>query len=103
MPGKIAAYSNPRLKLDILSDEDVRKIHTATLDVIESVGVRFPSQRALDILAAHGATVERNTSIAKVPGHVIEEALKLAPPTYTLAARDPALDLPLDGQHAYLG
>src|SRR5512136_725683 len=103
MPGKIASYSNPRLKLDILNDQDVRKIHTATLDVIESVGVRFPSQKALDIFEAHGATVDRNTSIVKVPGHVIEEALKLAPPTYTLAARDPALDLPLDGQHSYLG
>src|SRR5512136_3029697 len=103
MPGKIASYSNPRLKLDILNDQDVRKIHTATLDVIESVGVRFPSQKALDIFEAHGATVDRNTSIVKVPGHVIEEALKLAPPTYTLAARDPALDLPLDGHHSYLG
>src|SRR5512136_13288 len=101
MPGKIAAYSNPRLKLDLLSDEDVRKIHTATLDVIESVGVRFPSRQALDIFEAHGATVDRATSIARVPGHVIEGALKLALPVYTLAARNPALDLPLDGQHSY--
>src|SRR5512136_1383728 len=103
MPGKIASYSNPRLKLDILNDQDVRKIHTATLDVIESVGVRFPSQKALDIFEAHGAMVDRATCIVKVPGRVIEEALKHAPPAYTLAARDPALDLPLDGHHSYLG
>jgi trimethylamine--corrinoid protein Co-methyltransferase len=103
MPGKIASYANPRIKLEILTDEDVRRIHTATLDVIETVGVRFPSKKALDILQAHGATVDRNTSIAKIPGHVVEQALKQAPPTYTLAARDPALDLPLDGQHSYLG
>jgi len=103
MSGKIAAYAHPRLRLDILSPEDVRRIHTATLDVIESVGIRFPSQKALDILEAHGAQVDRNTCIAKIPGHVVEEALKLAPPIYTLAARDPALDLPLDGQHSYLG
>src|SRR5512136_132588 len=103
MPGKITAYANPRIKLEILTDEDVRRIHTATLDVIETVGVRFPSRKALDILQAHGATVDRNTSIAKIPGHVVEEALKQAPPVYTLAARDPSLDLPLDGQHSYLG
>jgi trimethylamine--corrinoid protein Co-methyltransferase len=54
-------------------------------------------------LEAHGATIDRSTSIAKIPGHVIEEALKLAPPTYTLAARDRALDLPLDGNHSYFG
>src|SRR5512136_376273 len=103
MPGKITAYANPRIKLEILTHEDVRRIHTATLDVIETVGVRFPSRKALDILQAHGASVDRNTSIAKIPGRVVEGALKKAPPVYTLAARDPALDLPLDGQHSYLG
>jgi len=94
MAGKIASYANPHLRLEILSDKDVRRIHTATLDVIESIGVRFPSKKALDILEAHGATVDRNSHIAKIPGHVVEAALKLAPPTYTLAARDPSLDLP---------
>src|SRR5512136_2197612 len=103
MPGKITAYANPRIKLEILTHEDVRRIHTATLDVIETVGVRFPSRKALDILQAHGATVDWNTSIAKIPGRVVEGALKQAPPVYTLAARDPSLDLPLDGQHSYLG
>src|SRR5512139_1854348 len=103
MPGKIASYANPRIKLEILTPQDVRRIHTATLDVIETVGVRFPSRKALDILQAHGATVDRDTSIARIPGHVVERALKQAPPVYTLAARDPALDLPLDGQHSYLG
>ena len=102
MPNKINAYSNPRLKLDILSDQDVRRIHAATLDVIESVGVRFPSRKALDILQAHGAQVDRDTQIVKIPGHLVEAALKQAPPVYTLAARDPALDVPLDGRHSYL-
>jgi trimethylamine--corrinoid protein Co-methyltransferase len=99
----IAAIANPKISLNILSGTEVRQIHTATLDVIESVGVRFPSARALEILNAHGATVDRATSIAKIPGHIVEKALAQAPPVYSLAARDPALDLPLDGQHMYLG
>ena len=103
MSGPINAISNPRLSLNILSRDDVLKIHTATLDVIEAIGVRFPSQKALDILEAHGAAVDRNTQIARIPGRVIEEALKTAPPIYTLAARHPAQDLPLDGQHVFLG
>jgi trimethylamine--corrinoid protein Co-methyltransferase len=103
MSRKIKSITNPCLSLDILSPGDVQRIHTATLDVIESVGVRFPLQKALDIWEAHGATVDRDTMIVKVPGHVIEEALKRAPPVYTLAARDPAQDLPLDGNHVYVG
>ncbi len=103
MARPIQSVTNPRLRLDILSAEDVRRIHTATLDVIESVGVRFPSARALDIWEAHGAMVDRQTMIVRAPGHLIEEALQKAPPVYTLAARDPAQDLPLDGNHVYVG
>ena len=90
MSGKINAIDQLRLSLNILSREDVLKIHTATLDVIESIGVRFPSHKALNILEAHGATVDRETMIAKIPGRVVEDALKTAPPIYTLAARDPS-------------
>jgi trimethylamine--corrinoid protein Co-methyltransferase len=103
MAAKIKSITNPRLSLQILSPEDVQRIHTATLDVIETVGVRFPSTRALDIWEAHGATVDRDTMIVKVPGHVIENALRQAPPAYKLAARDPAQDLPLDGDHVFVG
>jgi trimethylamine--corrinoid protein Co-methyltransferase len=100
---KIKSITNPRLSLRILCPEDVQRIHTATLDIIENVGVRFPSKWALDIWEAHGATVDRDTMIIKAPGYVIEDALKQAPPVYTLAARDPAQDLPLDGNHVYVG
>jgi trimethylamine--corrinoid protein Co-methyltransferase len=103
MPNKIKSVHQPRVSLNILSREDVLKIHTATLDTIESTGVRFPSRKALDILEAHGATVNRDTMVAKIPGHIIEEYLAKAPPVYTLAALDPKLDLPLDGTYSHLG
>lgn len=103
MNGKIKSITNPKLSLNILSQEEIHRLHTASLDVIETAGIRFPSKRALDIWEAHGAKVDRNTSIVKVPGHVIEEALKLAPAKYDLAARNPEQDLPLDGNHVYLG
>lgn len=103
MSSQIKSVTNPRLSLNILSPADVQRIHTATLDVIESVGVKFPSAKAMAIWEAHGATVDRETAIVKAPGHLIEEALKKAPPAYSLAARDPAQDLPLDGNHVFVG
>ncbi len=103
MAGKIKSVTNPKLSLEILTSEDIISLHTATLDIIESTGVRFPSKRALDIWEAHGAQVDRNTSIVKVPGQIIEDALKLAPPKYDLAARNPDQDLSLDGNHVFLG
>jgi trimethylamine--corrinoid protein Co-methyltransferase len=103
MAGKIKSITNPKLSLEILSPQEILRLHTASLDVIENAGIRFPSKRALDIWEAHGAQVDRDTSVVKVPGHIIEDALKLAPPSYKLAARDPEQDLPLDGNHVFLG
>jgi trimethylamine--corrinoid protein Co-methyltransferase len=103
MASPIRAIAQPRLRLPILNSDEVRRLHTATLDVIESVGVRFPSSSALDILVANGAHVDRDSMVARIPGEVVEECLDRAPAEYTLAARDPSQDLLLDGRHIYLG
>lgn len=103
MSKNIKSISDPKLKLEILTTEEVRKIHEATLWIIEHVGVRFPSRQALEIWEANGAMVDRETKIVRVKGDVIEEALAKCPPAYCLAARDPRQDLPLDGNHVYLG
>ena len=96
--------TNPdsRPRLEVLSQAAVGRIHEATLDIIERIGVRFPSVRAQAIWAEHGATVDRTTGIVKAPRALIEAALKEAPRAYTLGARDPGRDLPLDGEHVYL-
>ena len=55
-------YVGKRVKLDLLSRDDVRQIHEATLDVIENCGVKFHSQNALDVLEANGVTVDREST-----------------------------------------
>ena len=44
-----------------------------------------------------------NEKIVKAKGELIEAALKKCPPVYPLAARDPNQDLPLDGNHVFVG
>jgi trimethylamine--corrinoid protein Co-methyltransferase len=99
----IKSISNPKLRLEILTPQEIRKIHSATLWIIEKVGVRFPSKRALEIWAAHGAEVDHEKMIVRARADLIEKALKHCPPTYPLAARDPQQDLPLDGNHVFVG
>ncbi len=48
----IKSITNPKLSLNILTPEEVQRIHTATLEVIENVGVRFPSQKVLGYLGS---------------------------------------------------
>ncbi len=103
MPAAIKSITDPKLQLEILSQDQLRQIHEATLQIIERTGVRFPSDWALDIWEQHGAEVDRDTQVVKARPELIEKALKLGKPVYPLSARDPQQDLTLDGNHVYLG
>jgi trimethylamine--corrinoid protein Co-methyltransferase len=103
MSKAIKSITNPKLRLGILNPQEVKKIHDATLWIIEKVGVRFPSKRALDIWAANGAIVDGEKMVVRAKAELIEKALRACPPIYPLAARDPQQDLPLDGNHVFVG
>ena len=91
-----------RLRLELLSPDDIGQIHETTLEVLEQLGVKFHSQRTLDILERNGATVDRASTIARIPGPLIERALSTLPGQFVLGARNPEFDLPLDGEHVYI-
>ncbi len=103
MSKNIKSITNPKLQLKVLTPEDVKKIHDATLQIIEKVGVRFPSKRALEVWADNGAEIDYDKMVVRAKPALIEQALDSCPPFYTLAARDPKQDLALDGNHVYVG
>jgi len=95
-----------KLKLSILDDEDIKKINQTTLDILEEVGMYFPSQKALRIFADAGANVDFDKEIVKIPSHLVVDSLKKAPRRYTLAGRRPELDAKIgsdDGTYFYCG
>lgn len=93
---------DPQIRLQVLDRAAIERLHTATLVLIETVGVRFPSARAQAIWREHGAEVDPVSGIVRAPGTLIEAALEQAPATYSLAGRVPARDLPLDGKHVWV-
>jgi trimethylamine---corrinoid protein Co-methyltransferase len=95
-------YVGPRRPLRILTTADVERLHQASLEVLAETGVMFHSQRALDVLEAHGASVDRETTVARIPAATVDEALKTLPGSFTLGGRTAEFDLPIDGEHVYL-
>ena len=95
-------YIERCLHWDALSSSDIERIHEATLDILENVGIRFPSARALDILERNGCTVDRQTEVARLPRRVVMEAVGHVPEQYLLAGRDPDCDMVIDRAHCYL-
>jgi trimethylamine--corrinoid protein Co-methyltransferase len=75
-------------------------MHAASLRILEETGVSVGSATIRGRLAAAGARVDGER--VRLPASLVEAALAAAPRTYTLAARVPAWDLPLDGANGYL-
>jgi len=92
----------PTLHMDVLSRTQTAAIRTATLDVLENVGISFPSERALDVFAEHGATVDRQSQIVKLSPDLVSRAMDHAPRSYRLGGRTEDVDLLVDGTASYL-
>jgi trimethylamine--corrinoid protein Co-methyltransferase len=88
-------------RLNFLSKEQLDQIQEATLNVLEEVGVQFPSKRALEIFNQHGAKVDQDSQSIKIPRDLVFKALDTVPRTFTLGSRDPDFDLHLQEGISY--
>ena len=87
----------------VLSAAELAAIQSATLRVLEHVGVCFPSERALRVFAEHGAQVDLDGQIVRLSPDLVTEAMSLAPRSYVLAGRAEGTDLLLNGTSSYFG
>ena len=88
-------------RLQYLTDEQLDKLQEATLDILENVGVKFPSKKALIVFAEHGAQVDKNTQIVKLKRDMVFKALKTVPRYFVMGARIPQYDLDLEDGTTY--
>ncbi len=71
----------------VLSDEDAKRIHTASLSVLEETGTYIPHDEILKKLNNAGAHVDRQDSIARFPASLVEDLIRKAPRTIALQRR----------------
>lgn len=87
--------------LRYLTEEQLDRLQAATLEILENVGVRFPSEKALAIFAEHGAHVDRRSQIVKIPMDLVSKAISSVPRYFTMGGRDPSFDLHLGDGVSY--
>ena len=83
------------------SAEQLDRLKQATLDILETVGVRFQSPKALDLLEQAGAGVDRATEVATLPPSLVLEAMATAPRRFALGARDASCDIAVGDGRTY--
>ena len=92
------------VSFSIISDEDVERIHRASLDLLMEPGIYSESDLFLEIFSKGGAKVDRTARTIRVPEELVKWALQQAPKSFTLYGRnDPARDLQIELGRTYYG
>jgi trimethylamine--corrinoid protein Co-methyltransferase len=85
-----------------LSDEQFQKIHAASLEILERIGVRVLHREAIDLLKKAGARLDEE-NLVHLPSWLVEGALKTAPQRVTLHNRHGEAVMPLEGDNCFFG
>ena len=87
--------------INVWNDDDCRRIHEATLTLVEKTGVEVNYQPALDAFAAAGARVDG--SRVRVDRGLVEKALESAPRTWEVRSRGRDEVIELKDGNSYFG
>jgi trimethylamine--corrinoid protein Co-methyltransferase len=77
---------------EFLSPKEVDRVHDASLEILERVGILVRNEKARRIYAKHGCKVDSKTSIVKISRNVVEAFRKAFVPQFTFRGRDPRFD-----------
>jgi trimethylamine---corrinoid protein Co-methyltransferase len=76
----------------LLTPAQVDRVHEASLEILDNVGLLVRNERARQVLKRHGCTVDTETLRVRFPATVVEEFRRQIPPTFTFYGRDPRFD-----------
>jgi trimethylamine--corrinoid protein Co-methyltransferase len=85
-----------------LSGEKLERIHAASLEILERIGLRLFEPQALELLKSKGALVEDGNRV-RIPPRLVEWALSTAPKSTTLYNRNGEEALLLEGNRTFYG
>jgi trimethylamine--corrinoid protein Co-methyltransferase len=74
---------------EVLSPAEVQQIHDASMNILESVGLRVDLKRARDAFREAGAQVDEPARSVRIPEKLVRWATEQAPKQFTLYGADP--------------
>ena len=83
-------------KFKILSEQEVQKLHSASLGILNSIGLKVESEKVRKMLEEAGAKVDHETMMVRFSPDLADESIKKAPQRIVYGARNPKYDLVLE-------
>ncbi len=84
------------------SEDQLVRIHCASLEILERTGVQLNLTEAVDLLKGAGATISEGNRV-RIPSHLVEWALRIAPKRIVLANRHGKRVMPLERYNVFYG
>jgi len=94
------SFDTPRFRK--LSDDQVERLHHASLEILERTGLRLYEPEALELLKKKGVQVEDGNRVRISPG-LVEWALAAAPKRVVLCNRHGQRVMPLERNNVFFG
>jgi trimethylamine--corrinoid protein Co-methyltransferase len=76
------------MRISFLSDLQLRKLHDASLRILETVGVQVPHPDVLRLFAEAGARVDLSGERVRIPESLVEHCLAIAGKSFAIFGRD---------------
>jgi trimethylamine--corrinoid protein Co-methyltransferase len=86
----------------LLTEEQISEIHLASLEILETVGVRVPHQEALQLVTDAGCRV-KGENIVLFPNWLVDECIRSAPSRITIYNRNGEEAMRLEGRNIHFG
>jgi len=93
---RAGARKSGGFRLEVFTDDELREIHLATLEVLSQTGVFVEDDEALQIFEDARADVDRERRVVNLTAHIVEDAIRSAPTKVVMCGRDPANDVVLE-------
>ncbi|NIV36987.1 MAG: trimethylamine methyltransferase, partial [Anaerolineae bacterium] len=86
----------------LLTEEQIQEIHRASLEILETVGVRLLHEGAVDLLRNAGCRI-KGDNVAQIPNWLVEECIRSAPSRITMYSQDGQEAMRLEGRNIHFG
>jgi trimethylamine--corrinoid protein Co-methyltransferase len=97
LPKPLPPLVNPLGPLELLGQDQLMRIVDAAYRVLEEAGLEILSDQCLDIYAANGCRVDRETNLVRMDRATVEHFVALAPERFDLHARNPVRNTVIGG------
>ncbi len=92
--GKLPSYQ-------ILSEQDLTAIHSATLSLMKNFGVRVYGKEAKNIYRKAGCTIDEASGLIRFPEELVNDAIEKTPSSYVMCGRNPKDDFELGSDEVF--